>query len=416
MNVVKGMRDYMPSQMKKMDYIFSVIEEVYRLYGFEKIQTPAMEGIDTLMGKYGGEGDKLIYKIESHREGVKSDKALRYDLTVPFARFVMTHREEITLPFRRYQIQPVWRADKPQRGRYREFYQCDCDVIGDDSLTGEADMISILATVFRRLRIPVIIRVNDRKLLNALCVLTGQEKRIKDITTCIDKIDKIGVEAVCELMKKKGIEMIDVIRDFLTIERSDALTRLKMLFKDIPCGLQGIEEIEEVLSYIGDDEVVIDTSLARGMDYYSGVIIEVVPSDGQMSSIAGGGRYDDLCSIFGMDDISGIGVSFGADRIYDYMESHALFPSDIGQAIDVLVLGERKEEMYAYTRELREMGLKTQMYTRDDKLSRQMRYADKIKALYVLIDDKSLVLREMSTGSQQEIEDIKDIKKYIKKI
>ncbi|MDR2683930.1 MAG: histidine--tRNA ligase, partial [Prevotellaceae bacterium] len=367
-SVPKGMRDFSPKEMERRNYIFNTIKEVFYLYGFKQIETPAMENLSTLLGKYGDEGDKLLFKIlnsGNFMNGVFSEetemvyikqlankiceKGLRYDLTVPFARFVVQHRDEITFPFRRFQIQPVWRADRPQKGRYREFYQCDADIIGTNSLLCEAELIKMLDEVFSKLKIRVTIKINNRKILAGIAELIGQADKITDITVAIDKLDKIGLDNVKAELLEKGIsqKQIEKLQPVLLLqgENSEKMEKLKVILQNSETGLKGIEEIEKIFLYLNitsNDKgkfpenfsrnsgscLELDLTLARGLNYYTGAILEVKALDMQIGSISGGGRYDNLTGVFGLNGVSGVGVSFGADRIYDVLEALNLFPQE----------------------------------------------------------------------------------------
>lgn len=448
-NVVKGTRDFLPQQMNKRNYIFNTIKEVYKLHGFSQIETPALENLSTLMGKYGEEGDKLLYKVlnsgnflekidfddEKTRDYKKltnsiSEKGLRYDLTVPFARFVVNNRNEITLPFKRYQIQPVWRADRPQKGRYREFYQCDADIIGSDSLLNEVELCEMMDEVFTRLNLKVEIKLNNRKILAAIAGLIGQEDKIVDITVAIDKLDKIGYEKVCQELFERGLskDNINKIEPILKLEGStkDKIQALKNLFKSSEIGQKGIEEMEEVLGNIEklnlNTNVEFDITLARGLNYYTGAIVEVKCIEVSMGSVTGGGRYDNLTGIFGMPNISGVGISFGADRIYDCLEELKRFPQEIANTTTLMFVNFGKEEekqCIAWARELRKENISTEVYPDSVKLQKQMKYAnDKLIQYVALVGERELEegkieLKNMQTGEQKKlgIEQIKELLK-----
>lgn len=437
-SITKGTRDFSPQEMVKRTYIFDTIRSVYQRYGYLPIETPAMENTETLMGKYGEEGDRLIFRIlnsgpileqirNSKSEIRNSDlfeKALRYDLTVPFARYVVMHRNEITFPFKRYQIQPVWRADRPQKGRYREFYQCDADVIGSNSLLNEVELLQLIDEVFSRLKVGVTIKINNRKILSGIAEVIGEKERIIDITVAIDKLDKIGVEGVNKELQEKGISQTALIKlqPLISFNGSNAekITLLKKLLANSETGKKGIEEVEYLLSKkstINNQQSVIDVdiTLARGLNYYTGAIIEVKvnePKSTFTGSICGGGRYDDLTGIFGLPDVSGVGISFGADRIYDVLEELNLFPDFTGATTKVLVINfGTEEENYALqiAGKLREAGINTELYPDAAKLKKQFTYADAKKIPFVVTAgkdemDKGIVqLKNMSSGEQNSM-------------
>lgn len=435
-NVVKGTRDFLPQQMNKRNYIFNTIKEVYNLHGFSQIETPALENLSTLMGKYGEEGDKLLYKVlnsgnfldkinfedENTKDYKKlttkiSEKGLRYDLTVPFARFVVNNRNEITFPFKRFQIQPVWRADRPQKGRYREFYQCDADIIGSDSLLNEVELCEIIDEVFKRLNLKVVIKLNNRKILAAIAQLINKEDKIIDITVAIDKLDKIGYEKVCEELIERGLtrEDINKIEPILKLQGTtqEKIQILKELISNTEIGQKGIEEIEEVFSHIDklnlSTEVEFDITLARGLNYYTGAIVEVKCLETSMGSITGGGRYDNLTGIFGMPNISGVGISFGADRIYDCLEELNRFPEDISNTTTLMFVNFGKEEekqCIQWARVLRQNQISTEVYPDSVKLQKQMKYANDKKIPYVALvgerelQEQKIMLKNMITGEQ----------------
>ncbi len=434
--IPKGTRDFGPVEMSKRNYIFNVIKEVFRNHGYSQIETPAMENLDTLLGKYGEEGDKLLFKILNSGDflnGVDSktlfnenpnaaalkisEKGLRYDLTVPFARYVVQHQNEIQFPFRRYQIQPVWRADRPQKGRYREFYQCDADVIGSDSLLNEADLIRIIDEVFSELKIRVKIKINNRKLLAGIAEYIGHTDKITDITVAIDKLEKIGREAVNQELQNKGISPVGInkLEPFFTLpgENLEKLKGLEKLIGTSDIAKKGIGEMEFLLSLLGKQNnnslVEFDIALARGLNYYTGTIIEVKAMDVEIGSICGGGRYDDLTGIFGLKDISGVGVSFGADRIYDVMELLKLFPAETLQSSMVLFANfGNKEALYCLelVSDLHRKGIPAELYPDAAKLKKQLAYADARKIRYIVLageDEISkgiLTVRDMQTGEQ----------------
>lgn len=432
---VKGTRDFLPLQMQRRNYIFDTIKEVYRAHGFQQIETPALENLDTLMGKYGEEGDKLLFKILNSGDFTENkdltsgnykqitkqicEKGLRYDLTVPFARFVVNHSNEISFPFKRYQIQPVWRADRPQKGRYREFYQCDADIIGSESLLNEVELSEIVREVFAKLNLKTLIKFNNRKILLAISQYIGKENQLTDITVAIDKLDKIGYDNVVkELVESKGFsqEDIDKLTPILTLSGSNEEKIAKL--KDIlttETARKGIEETEFVLSRckdLGMEDIELDLTLARGLNYYTGAIMEVKACDVEMGSICGGGRYDNLTGIFGKEGLSGVGISFGADRIYDCLEQLNLFPEELSSQTDVLFVnfGE-KESLFAQktARTLREKGVKAEVYPDNAKLKKQMNYANDRHIRFVVlageeeIRQKEVSLKDMLTGEQQSI-------------
>ena len=400
--IPKGTRDFLPNEMAKRNYIFNTIKEVFRLYGFNQIETPAMENLSTLMGKYGEEGDKLLFKIlnsgdylanvsadelvtkESNKLVNKfSEKGLRYDLTVPFARFVVQYRDKITFPFKRYQIQPVWRADRPQKGRYREFFQCDADIVGSDSLVNEVELIQLIDDVFTRLQLNVLIKLNNRKILSGIAELIGEHDKIVDITVAIDKYEKIGLENVQKELLEKGLTLhaIETITPIITLS-GDNGTKLEMLKKVLATssvGMEGIQELQTVLNYVAGlnlkSAIEIDLTLARGLNYYTGAILEVKSLDVQIGSITGGGRYDNLTGVFGMQGVSGVGISFGADRIYDVLNQLELYPKEKMNQTNVLVLpfGE-KEQVYGLeiVKELRKNGIATELYPDVVKIKKQL--------------------------------------------
>lgn len=435
----KGFRDFGPQEMARRNYIFSTIREVYALYGFQQIETPTMEQLSTLMGKYGEEGDRLLFKVLNSGDALKGlsdeellarnpihiankacEKGLRYDLTVPFARYVVMHRAELTLPFRRYQIQPVWRADRPQRGRYREFYQCDADVIGSTSLLNEVDLLQIINEVFRRLRLRVRILLNNRKILAGIAEVVGAGDRLVDITTAIDKLEKIGQEKVFDELRGKGFseEILTRLQPFLALGGSnrEKLTQLQTLLATSPEGLLGIEELTFILDHIEplglEAEVVVDLSLARGLSYYTGAILEVKALDATMGSISGGGRYDNLTGIFGLDGLSGVGISFGADRIYDVLLELDLFPEEALTGTQLLVANFGAEEvryLLPILTDLRRSGVRVELYPESTKMKKQLSYADSLHIPYVLLvgDEERtsgiFTLKNMLTGEQEKL-------------
>ena len=438
-SIPKGTRDFSTDEMLRRELIFDAIKEVFRLYGYQPIETPAMENLSTLLGKYGEEGDKLLFRILNSGDFLSDtvdedllkrdtgklssqicEKGLRYDLTVPFARYVVQRRDEIIFPFKRYQIQPVWRADRPQKGRYREFFQCDVDVIGSDSLLNEYELIKIIDDIFFRLKINVIIRINYRKVLSGIAEYIGEGGRITDITVAIDKLDKIGIDAVNSELREKGVKnaAIKRLQPFLRLKGStnDKLQTLEKLLVQSKTGIQGISELRTLFSFIEAGELTgkvrFDLTLARGLNYYTGAIIEVKSEDVAIGSICGGGRYDDLAGVFGLEGVSGVGVSFGADRIYDVMMQLNLFEKKSSSSTEVLVLnfGE-SETKYALNiiSKLRSLGVKSELYPDQVKLRKQMSYADSRKIPYIIIAgdeeirNNELTLKVMATGEQKKI-------------
>ncbi len=436
-SIPKGTRDFSPEEMAKRNYIFNTIREVYHLYGFQQIETPAMENLSTLMGKYGEEGDKLLFKILNsgdcfsgisceellEKNPVKfaakaCEKGLRYDLTVPFARFVVQHRNEISFPFKRYQIQPVWRADRPQKGRYREFYQCDGDVVGSDSLINEVELIQIMDEVFHRFGIRVCIKMNNRKILSGIAEILGAADKIVDITVAIDKLDKIGLEKVNEELREKGLseEAINKLQPVIMLSGTnrEKIASLKNVLAASETGLKGIAEMEFILDRIEKlalrAELELDLTLARGLNYYTGAIFEVKALDVQIGSVTGGGRYDNLTGVFGMEGVSGVGISFGADRIFDVLNQLDLYPKDALQTTQLLFVnfGE-KEEAYLLplVAQVRAAGIRTELYPESAKMKKQMGYADTKKIPYVAIVGETemaegkINVKNMITGEQQ---------------
>ena len=438
-SIPKGTRDFSPEEMAKRNYIFDTIKEVYKLYGFRQIETPAMENLNTLMGKYGEEGDKLLFKILNSGDFLRSmsrddidegnsvktanrisEKGLRYDLTVPFARYVVMHRNEITFPFKRYQIQQVWRADRPQKGRYREFFQCDADIVGSDSLLNEVELIQIIDEVFTRFGINVSIRLNNRKILSGIAEIIGEADNITIITTAIDKLDKIGLEKVNEELSQAGItdEAIKTLQPILQLSgsTSDKLGELRKLFEQSEIGLKGVEEVEYIFDKCASlqlkNELVLDLTLARGLNYYTGAIIEVKALDAQMGSITGGGRYDNLTGIFGLKDVSGVGISFGADRIYDVLTDLNLFPDNFSHSTDLLFVnfGEKEADyILPLITEMRKTGIRCELYPESAKMKKQLSYADNNKIPYVAligeneIKNSSVTLKNMISGEQKTV-------------
>ena len=435
-NIPKGTRDFSPIEMAKRNYIFDTIREVYALYGFQQIETPAMENLSTLMGKYGEEGDKLLFKIQNSgdyfrclsdeellsRNATKlackfCEKGLRYDLTVPFARYVVMHREELALPFKRYQIQPVWRADRPQKGRYREFYQCDADVVGSDSLLNEVELMQIVDTVFTRFGIRVCIKINNRKILSGIAEIIGESDKLVDITVAIDKLDKIGLDNVNAELSEKGIsdEAIAKLQPIILLSGTNAekLATLKEVLASSEIGMKGVEESEYILSTLAalglTNEVDLDLTLARGLNYYTGAIFEVKALDVQIGSITGGGRYDNLTGIFGMPGISGVGISFGADRIFDVLNQLELYPKDAVNGTKVLFINFGEAEMASclpVLNRLRSEGVSAEIYPDCAKMKKQMTYANAKQVPYVVLVGENemaegkLMLKDMFTGEQ----------------
>lgn len=439
-SIPKGTRDFSPEEMAKRNYIFDTIKSVFKLYGYQSIETPSMENLSTLMGKYGEEGDKLLFKVLNsgdfirkvsdaelaERNSVKltnklSEKGLRYDLTVPFARYVVQHRNDISFPFKRYQIQPVWRADRPQKGRYREFYQCDVDVIGSNSLLNEVELIQIVDEVYRQLNINVVVKMNNRKILAGIAETIGEADRIIDITVAIDKLDKIGLEKVNEELAAKGIaqDAIDKLQPILHLSgtNDEKLEQISEVISESEVGLKGIEEMKKVFNYLKafdlKTEVELDLTLARGLNYYTGAIFEVKALDVEIGSITGGGRYDDLTGIFGMPDVSGVGISFGADRIYDVMNHLELYPEDSASSTKAIFInfGE-KEEAYCLPvlAKLRSNGISAEIFPESAKMKKQMNYANRKNIPFVIMagenemNDQKFTLKNMQTGEQQLVD------------
>lgn len=438
-NIPKGTRDFSPIEMAKRNYIFNTIREVYALYGFQQIETPAMETLQTLMGKYGEEGDKLLFKVLNsgdclskvsdeelaernalHLASKMCEKGLRYDLTVPFARYVVMHRDELQLPFKRYQIQPVWRADRPQKGRYREFYQCDADVVGSDSLLNEVELMQIVDTVFSRFGIRVQIKINNRKILTGIAEVIGAADKIVDITVAIDKLDKIGIDNVNEELRQDGLSdaQIEKLQPIISLTGSndEKLNTIAGVLAESETGLKGVEEtryILETLKTIGlNNEIQLDLTLARGLNYYTGAIFEVKALDVQIGSITGGGRYDNLTGIFGMPGLSGVGISFGADRIYDVLNTLDLYPKDSINATQLLFINFGEKET-AYCLPLitkaRQAGIRTEMFPDAAKMKKQMNYANAKQIPFVVLagenemNEGKVTLKNMITGEQQMV-------------
>lgn len=455
LSIPQGTRDFGADIVRKRHYIFNTIRVIFEKYGFQPLETPAMENMETLMGKYGEEGDKLIFKIlnngldnpnkqEKVMQGFtnvmagKNDKniterALRYDLTIPFARFVAMHHSQITFPFKRYQIQPVWRADRPQRGRYREFYQCDCDVVGSKSLINEIELIHIYLEAFEQLGIDIEIRINNRKILAALAELCGGVEKLTDITIAIDKLDKIGIDKVKDELANRNLsqEQTTIIEKYLSIsgDNSNKIRELKKFLANSPLGTSGIQELSYLLSvekWKNNSNIVADLTLARGLNYYTGTIFEIKAKNVQMGSIGGGGRYDDLTGLFGVSGIPGVGISFGIDRIYDVMDELNLFPSNLQISTDLLFfnLGEA-ESIHAFQlmQQLREKGVRCEMYHEKAKFDKQFKYADKKRIPFICIigeqelQSSTCVLKRLNEGVQEIFaqHDIKQIINYIRK-
>ncbi len=438
-SIPKGTRDFSPVEMAKRNYIFNTIREVYGLYGFRQIETPAMENLSTLMGKYGEEGDKLLFKIlnsgdflrgidakaledgaTGHLAAQLCEKGLRYDLTVPFARYVVQHRDELQMPFKRYQLQPVWRADRPQKGRYREFYQCDADVVGSDSLLSEVELMQIIDTVFTRFGIRVSIRINNRKILTGMANYIGQPDKIVEITTAIDKLDKIGIDNVKAELAESGVsaEGIAKLQPLFEIsgDNDTQLQAIAKMLSDDEVGTKGVEEVRFVLDALKPlglkNEIALDLTLARGLNYYTGCIFEVKALDVQIGSITGGGRYDNLTGIFGMPGLSGVGISFGADRIYDVLNQLDLYPQDAIQGAQVLFINfgqaEAARSMQVAT-QLRQAGIAVEVYPDSAKMKKQMSYANTLGVPYVALIGESelqsgfVTLKDMQSGLQQQL-------------
>ena len=434
--IPKGTRDFSPVEMAKRNYIFNTIRDVYHLYGFQQIETPSMENLSTLMGKYGEEGDKLLFKIQNSgdyfsgltdeellsRNAAKlaskfCEKGLRYDLTVPFARYVVMHRDEISFPFKRFQIQPVWRADRPQKGRYREFYQCDADVVGSNSLLNEVELVQMIDAVFSKFGIRVSIKINNRKILTGIAEIIGEADKIVDITVAIDKLDKIGLENVNAELASKGIpqEAIDKLQPIILLSGSneEKLETLKSVLAASETGLKGVEESEFILKTISTlgikSEVELDLTLARGLNYYTGAIFEVKALDVQIGSISGGGRYDNLTGVFGMDGMSGVGISFGADRIYDVLNQLDLYPEDASFGTQLLFVNFGEAEA-AYVlpvlAKVRAAGIRAEIYPDSAKMKKQMSYANAKAIPFVAIvgenemNEGKVMLKNMATGEQ----------------
>ncbi len=438
-SIPKGTRDFGPQEMARRNYIFNIIREVYALYGFQQIETPAMENLSTLMGKYGEEGDKLLFKILNSGDFLRGidpadlqnggtgklaaqlcEKGLRYDLTVPFARYVVQHREELTLPFRRYQIQPVWRADRPQKGRYREFYQCDADVVGSDSLLNEVELMQIVDTVFSRFGIRVCIKINNRKILAGIAEMIGAADRIVDITVAIEKLDKICLDKVNEELRANGLsdETVKKLQPIINLSgtNSEKMATMRQALAQSETGLKGVDEVEYVLTTLESmglkNTVELDLTLARGLNYYTGCIFEVKALDVKIGSITGGGRYDNLTGIFGMPGISGVGISFGADRIYDVLNQLELYPQEVTTATQLLFInfGEAETKYcLPVVAEARRAGIRCEIYPDAVKMKKQMQYANQKSIPYVALAGESeiaagqITLKNMVSGEQKQL-------------
>ena len=436
-SIPKGTRDFGPVEMARRNYIFDTIRGVYALYGFQQIETPAQENLSTLMGKYGEEGDKLLFKILNSgdfRSGVSaedwtgksigqltsaiSEKGLRYDLTVPFARYVVQHRDDLQMPFRRFQIQPVWRADRPQKGRYREFYQCDADVVGSDSLLNEVELMQIVDKVFAEFGIRVCIKINNRKILTGIAEIIGQADKIVDITVAIDKLDKIGLDKVNEELLAVGIpaDGVERLQPIILLSGSNAekIATMRGVLAQSETGLKGVDEVEFVVSKLANlhSELELDLTLARGLNYYTGCIFEVKALDVQIGSITGGGRYDNLTGIFGLPGLSGVGISFGADRIYDVLNQLDLYPKDLGSATQLLFVNFGQKEVdfcMPLAGQLRDRGIRTEIYPDCVKMKKQMQYANaKLIPLVAMVGENEMadgvvMLKNMVSGEQNAV-------------
>ncbi len=437
-SIPKGTRDFGFVEMARRNYIFDTIRSVYRLYGFSQIETPAMENLSTLMGKYGEEGDKLLFKILNSGDFTRSvsteqyeadsaaalaakfcEKGLRYDLTVPFARYVVQHREELQLPFKRFQIQPVWRADRPQKGRYREFYQCDADVVGSDSLLNEVELMQIVDEVFTRFGIRVAIKINNRKLLTGIAEVLGAADKIVDITVAIDKLDKIGLDKVNEELLAAGLtaQQVETLQPIISLSgtNADKIATMRQVLAASEVGLKGCDELEFVLNALGDslkNVLELDLTLARGLNYYTGCIFEVKALDVEIGSITGGGRYDNLTGIFGLPGLSGVGISFGADRIYDVLNQLELYPATTAASVDLLFINFGEAEAahcLKLARATREAGIATEVFPDAAKMKKQMNYANARQIPFVALVGESemeqnlIALKNMTTGEQQQV-------------
>ena len=439
-SIVKGTRDFGPQEMARRNYIFNTIREVYALYGFQQIETPAMETLQTLMGKYGEEGDKLLFKVLNsgdfltkvsdeelkerntlHLAAKLCEKGLRYDLTVPFARFIVQHQSELTFPFKRYQMQPVWRADRPQKGRYREFYQCDVDIIGSNSLLNEAELVEITDEVFRAFGINIVMKINNRKILSGIAEIFCNADQVTDLCVALDKLDKIGLEAVCAEMLERGISQEAVcgmapLFELGGLSNEEVLNKLEQMLAISETGLKGVEELRTVLDYVAKmqiaTELEIDVTLARGLNYYTGAIFEIKAKDVAMGSISGGGRYDNLTGIFGLKNMSGVGISYGAERIYDVLNELNLFPQHILTPITAMFVNfGGDDEIYALQglRKLRDANIPAEIYPDSAKIGKQMNYANAKSIPYVIMAGENertqgvYTLKNMQTGDQKAI-------------
>lgn len=434
-SIPKGTRDFSPTEMIRRNYIFDTIKAVFKKHAFLPIETPSMENLSTLMGKYGEEGDRLLFKILNSgdfKQGVDfenlnsnqltskiCEKGLRYDLTVPFARYVVQHQAEISFPFKRYQMQPVWRADRPQKGRYREFYQCDVDVIGSPSLMNEAELMQMTDEIFASFKIPVVIKINNRKILSGIAEVVGEAEKLTDICTAIDKLDKIGKEKVCEELLERGLsqQAIDSMEPFFNFcgSNEEKLAQLNQVFANSEVGTKGIAEIRQMLAYAAlmdiHSEIELDITLARGLNYYTGAIFEVKAKNVSIGSISGGGRYDDLTGIFGLKNMSGVGISYGAERIYDVLNELNLFPTDIDSPVKALFInfGE-KEELYALKglQMLRQAGIASELFPEKAKIGKQMTHANAKAIPYVIMagedemTENAYTLKDMKSGEQNK--------------
>ena len=438
-SIPKGTRDFSPAEMNRRNYIFDTLRKTFKQFGYEQIETPSMENLSTLLGKYGEEGDKLLFKILNSGDFAKGvvaedfegensnflstkicEKGLRYDLTVPFARYVVMHQNEVVFPFKRFQMQQVWRADRPQKGRYREFFQCDVDVIGSDALLNEAELVQIVETVYKKLNISVIVKINNRKILTGIAELIDEADKIVDITVAIDKLDKIGLEGVFKELRERQIsdEKIEMLKPIILLSGDTdlKLNTLEKILSVSETGLKGIEEMRTMFNYLKMMEITIpcelDLTLARGLNYYTGAIFEVKANDVQIGSITGGGRYDDLTGIFGLKNISGVGISFGADRIYDVMEQLNLFPETLVSSVKALFVNfGAKEEAWnlPFVAKLRDAGIAVEMYPEAAKMKKQLSYADAKKIPFVVLvgeeemNSNQFTIKEMKSGEQQKI-------------
>ena len=449
-SIPRGTRDFGPETMVKRNYIFKTIESVFQLYGYRPLETPAMENLNTLLGKYGDEGDKLLFKVlnsgdflaKANKQDLVngdskkvveqiSEKGLRYDLTVPFARYVVQHRSDITFPFKRYQVQPVWRADKPQKGRYREFYQCDADVIGSDSLLNEVELIRLMDEGFRRLGIRTTIHINNRKILSGIAEWIGHPDKITDITVAIDKLEKIGLEKVKEELSEKGIDeaALQSLEPVLNLSGTnrEKIGELKSLLKESGKGTSGIEEVTYIMDKMQrfdlKADLNFDITLARGLDYYTGAIFEVTANDTQMGSICGGGRYDDLTGVFGLKDVSGVGISFGADRIFDVMNAEDLFPREVTTTTNILFVnfGEKETDFcLPVVEKLRKAGVASEIFPQAAKMKKQMTYANNKGIPFVALvgedelNNGQITLKNMATGEQTRYDPDKLVNEFAK--